>query len=342
MSGTQRTGSERQEMRFAPAKGSLIGGMSKEKTGRITDVMMDLQLGIAGLRGWFPDGRGEDHWLDSVGAFARTCSVFLRKTVLGDRDKRESRLLDDHVLGAIGLGFDRLRKIPREGRREIEVGFGLRRMSLKIVKLDDDTRDPQATYLFHAGPQEVKLSIEWPLPGAADWMGVPSDEAPWPVSADQLFQTSTGSSLSCDEWLSQQVVLFDGKGISLKEMIRTVVNFEGAHSIPVGRLAVFEGEKASKTAKNPAPHILNAITVCGIRYAHLIVIECALYLFEKLLDADSIERPRGDIYTARLGVACSPEQAESCRPDWVKYQGTMMISFSGVPNVVRHEIKAVK
>ena len=83
----------------------------------------------------------------------------------------------------------------------------------------------------------MKLSIEWPLLGAADWTGVPSEEAPWLVSADQLFQTSAGSGLSCDDWLGQQVVLFDRKRISLKEMIRTVVNFEGAHSIDVGRLA---------------------------------------------------------------------------------------------------------
>ena len=65
----------------------------------------------------------------------------------------------------------------------------------------------------------MKLSIEWPLPGAADWTEVPSEEATWLVSADQLFQTSASSGLSCDEWLAQQVVLFDGKGISLKEMI---------------------------------------------------------------------------------------------------------------------------
>ena len=82
------------------------------------------------------------------------------------------------------------------------------------------------------------------------------------------------------------MVLFDGKGISLKEMIRTVVNFEGEHSINVGRLATVEGEKPSRAAANPAPHMLNAITFCGIRYADLIVIECALYLYGKLLKED--------------------------------------------------------
>ena len=341
MNGGQRKGSEERDVRFVPSKGSVIGGMPKEKTARITDAMADLQLGIDGLRSQLSGMCDGNRWAHALGPFARICSVFLRKTVLGDHDRRETRLLDDRVLGSIGLRFDRLRKIPRDRRREIDFGFGLAGGILQMTRLDDQTREPQATYRFRAGPQEAKLSIEWPLPGAADWTGVPSEEAPWLVSADQLFQTSAGSGLSCDEWLSQQVVLFDGKGISLKEMIRTVVNFEGAHSINVGRLATVEGEQASKAATNPAPHILNAVTVCGIRYAHLIVIECALYLYEKLLDESSIEQPSGDIYKVTLGVACSPEQAESSRPDWVKFQGGMMISFSDVPKVVHHKIKAV-
>ena len=76
------------------------------------------------------------------------------------------------------------------------------------------------------------------------------------------------------------------------------------------------------------------VTVCGIRYAHLIVIECALYVYEKPLDESSIERPTGDIYKLTPGVVCSPEQAESPHPDWVKFQGGMMISFSDVPKVI--------
>ena len=324
-----------------PVKGSVIGGISKEKTARITEAMADLQLGLDGLRSQLPAVKDGKRWANAMGSFARTCSVFLRKTVLGDRDRRETRLLDDRVLGSIGLQFDRLRKIPRDRRRKIEVGIGIAGGFLQITKLDDHTQEPQETHRFRAGPQELKLSIEWPLPGAADWTGVPSKETPWLVSADQLFQMSAGSGLSCDKWLGQQVVLFDEKGISLKEMIRTVVNFEGAHSIDVGRLATVEGEEASGAAKNPAPHILNAVTVFGIRYAHLIVIECAMYLYEKLLDESSIERPSGDIYKVTPGVECSPEQAESPRPDWIKFQGSMMISFSEGPKMLWHKIKAV-
>lgn len=354
MTARPETDSDERAVRFVPVQGSVIGGISKDKTARITDAMADLQLAIDGLRSQLSAVGDDNRWRSqlsavrdgnrwplALSAFARTCSVFLRKTVLGDYDRRETRLLDDHVLRSTGLSFDRLRRIPRDGRRDIEVGFGLTGGFLQITKKDEQTGEPEKTYCFRAGPQELRLAIEWPLPGAADWTGVSSAETPWLVNPEQLFQTTANSGVSCDEWLGQQVVLFDGKGISLKEMIRTVVNFEGAHSINVGRLAVSEGETPTGAVANPAPHILNAVTVCGIRYAHLIVIECALYLYDKLLDVKSIPRPIGDIYTVILGVACPPEQAESPRPDWVQFQGEMMISFSGAPTVLAHRIKAV-
>ena len=342
MNGNKGKGSDEPGVMFVPTSGSAIGGMMKEKTTRITEAMTDLQLGIDGLRSQWSGVNDSRWWTRVLAAFGRTCSVFLRKTVLGDFDKRETRLLDDRVLDSTGLRFDRLRRIPRVQRRWIECGFGLTGGSLKITKLDDHTHEPEATCRFRAGPQSVEFAIEWPLPGAADWTGMPCEESLWPVSPDQLFQNGGEPGLSCDEWLGQQVVLFDGKGISLKELIRTVVNFEGAHSTNVGRLATVEGEKPSRAAANPAPHVLNAITFCGIRYADLIVIEAALYLYRKLLKEDSIERPSGEIYLLTPAVAYSPNQAEASRPDWVKYQGGMMISFSDAPRVIRHEIKPVK
>ena len=92
----------------------------------------------------------------------------------------------------------------------------------------------------------------------------------------------------------------------------------------------------------PAPHILNAVTLFGIRYAHLIVIESAMYLYDTLLDQDSIVRPKGEIYSVKLGVECTRDQAESPQPDWIRFQGTMMMSFSNAPTVIRHEICAGK
>ena len=328
--------------RLLPATGSPIGGIRKDKAARIADAITDLQLGMAGLRSQLPGPNDGERWTRVLAAFARTCSVFLRKMVLGDFDKRARRLLDDRILDSIELRFDRLRKIPRDKRRRIEVGLDLSYGVLEATKLNEATGEPEATYQFHAGPQALEISIEWPLPGAADWTGVPCDESQWLVSPEQLFETAVAPALSCDEWLGQQVVLFDGKGISLKEIIRTVVNFEGAHSIDVGRLSTVEGEKLSGAGANPAPHILNAVTLFGIRYADMIVIECAVYLYEKLLKESSIPRPEGDVYVVTPGVTCPPEQAESACPNWMKFRGGMMISFSSAPKVIRHEIKAVK
>ncbi len=328
-------------VQFLATTGSLIGGPLRDKTARITNAMADLQIGINGVRSQLDGVNDEKSWVQAMEAFARTCSIFLRKTVLGDRDQRESRLLDDRILELTGLRFDRLRKIPKECRRTIEVGLGHSGMSLIARKLDERTCEPLETHVLYAAPQEVKLFIEWPLPGAADWRGVPSNEVPWPVNANQLFQVNAKSILNCDEWLGQQVVLFDGKPISLKKMIQTVANYDGAHSINVSRLSAPKGDQLPTAAKDPAPHILNAVTFSGHRYLNLIVIECALYLYEKLLYAESVPRPVGDIYTFSFGVACSPEQAESPCPAWARFQGTMMVSFTGSPSVVSHKIKGV-
>ena len=201
MDGDRAKDSDERGITFVPTSGSAIGGMMKEKTARITDAMTDLQLGIDGLRTQLSGANDGKRWARALAAFGRTCSVFLRKTVLGDFGKRGTRLLDDRVLDSTGLRFGRLRRIPRDKRRWIEVGFGLTGGDLKITKLDDHTHEPEATYRFRAGSQSAEFAIEWPLPGAADWAGVPCENSPWLVSPDQLFRTADDPSLSCDRWL---------------------------------------------------------------------------------------------------------------------------------------------
>ena len=325
---------------FVSASGSVIGGMSEDKSQRITGAMQDIKLSIDGLTTQLTEEAKGDRWTAAVAAFARVCSVFLRKTVLGDFGRHETRLLDDRLLNELGLRFHRLRKIPQHNRQPIQVGFGINSGNLAVTKLNDETLDPERTDVARAGSQSLQLAIEWPLPGAADWLGAPDDECPCLVAPEQLFRMDREPDMSCVEWLDQQVVLFDRRGISLREIIQTVVNFEGAHSINTGRLATMEGEKPSKSAKKPAPHILNAVTLFGIRYGHLIVIESAMYLYKLLLSQDSIARPKGDIYSAKLGVKCTEDQAESTQPSWIRFQGTMMLSFSSARTVIRHEIAA--
>ena len=147
--------------------------------------------------------------------------------------------------------------------------------------------------------------------------------------------------MTCNEWLGQQVVNFDSRTISLKEIIQTVVNLEGAHAINTARLAEIEGHKPLRQAQKLHFHLLNNITLFGIRYAHVIVIEAALYLYQKLLDEPSIQRPEGEIYLVNPGFDCPREQATSSRPNWLRFEGTMMMEFSSEPKVTQYAIKPV-
>lgn len=148
------------DVMFVPMTGSLVGGIRKDKPDRITAAMAELQIGIYGicnqLEGMNEAAPGTE-WLD---AFARICSIFLRKTVLGDSGERNSRLLDDNVIETTGLKFDRLRKIPVNVRRTLEIGFGLKGGGIVLERLDENTHEPVETYSFSAAAQEVKISIE--------------------------------------------------------------------------------------------------------------------------------------------------------------------------------------
>ncbi len=330
-----------EKVTFVPTTGSLVGGRDKDKKERITEVLSDLQLAIGGF-GTQATGQYERRDLPQVlGALARMCSVFLRKLVLGDRGVKETRLLDDAVMESLELRLQPLRKIPRKSRRTIETGFGVGVGFMQLTKVDEPGPGSAPTYRFPVAPHDLEFAIEWPLPGTADWTGTPSEKDPWLLCAEQLFDTGSKRALSCDEWLGQQVVVFDGRGVSLKDIIRTVVNYEGAHATNVGRLADIEGHKPLKAAQEPELHILNNVTLFGIRYAHVIVIEAALYLYERLLDERSIERPGGDIYMVKPGFACPEEQTSSPRPHWLRFEGGLMMSFSGERKLTRHTIRPV-
>ena len=321
--------------------GSLIGGRHKDKKERISDALSDLQLAIGGL-GTETNSRDEGRELARVlGAFARICSVFLRKVVLGDRGVSKTRLLDETVMESLKFHLQPLRRIPQELRRTIETGIRVDGGFVQLTKVDEPGPAPAPTYRFPVAPHDLQIVVEWPLPGTADWTGTPSDREPWSLCGEQLFDTGSARAMNGDEWLGQQVVLFDGRGISLREIIRTVVNFEGAHAINVTRLSGSEGGKPLKPAREVGLHILNNITLFGIRYSHLIVIEAALHLYERLLNETSIERPGGDIYRVMPAFVCSTEQAMSARPDWLRFDGTMMMGFSSEPRLTRHSIRPV-
>ena len=330
---------EGKRVRFVPTTGSLVGGRYKDKKERISEALADLQVTIRGLgTESFELYKGREV-AQMLGALARMCSVFLRKLVLGDRGESKSRLLDETVMESLEFRFQPLRRIPRERRRTIETGFSVGGGFLQVTKVDEP--GPAPTSRFPVAPHDLQIAIEWPLPGTADWTGTPSERELWTLCAEELFDTGSTRTMSCDEWLGQQVVKFDRRPISLKEIIQTVVNLEGAHAINVARLAEVEGHEPLKAARQTQLHLLNNITVFGVRYSHLIVIEAALYLYERLLDETSIRRPEGDIYVVKPGFECSGEQASSSRPDWLRFEGTMMMAFSRERKLTRYTIKPV-
>ena len=93
-------------------------------------------------------------------------------------------------------------------------------------------------------------------------------------------------------------MMFDNRGITLKDVIRVTVNTEAAHSPPLERLMIPEGEEDKarfRVVKDSEIHILSHITVCGVRYSHAIVIQAALHLYQKLTRNTSIWESKGEV-----------------------------------------------
>ena len=134
---------------------------------------------------------------------------------------------------------------------------------------------------------------------------------------------------------------FDGRGGSLREIILTIANYEGAHAINVRRLVEVQRHKPLKLAWEPQLHILNDSTLFEVRYPHLIVIEAALYLYERLLDETSIQRPTRDICMVKQGYEYSKGQTSSGGPVWLRFDGTMMMVVSNEPRFSRHIVRPV-
>ena len=332
-------------IKFVKTKGSQVTGRYKEKKERINEAMCDLQLALDGHRTQLLQSEQLDQpglLQQSAAAFARACSIFLRKMVIGDMNQPKTRLLDDEICQSIEIKFDRLRKISRT-RVLLDTGISTDGGNFQLKKLDENTLSPQSVHNLPIAPIQLKISIEWPLPGTMSWTDQPTQQKPWQIKPEELFDTNSNDTLSCDNWLGQQLVMFDNKGLTLKDVIRIVVTYEGAHSTNVSRLMQGEHEKVSKPAKNPELHILNNIKTFGIKFTHIIVIESALYLYNKLLENKAIERPKGEIYLATLCLyQCSSENVFSNHRSWLAYDGGIISSFGNVKKQISHRIRAVK
>ena len=331
----------RPPIKFISGKGSLLTGKHKSKEERILETMYDLHLVIEGCEG-LSDNFGKANTFQHLnGAIAHACSIFLRKMVLGDRGNAKTRLLDDEITKSLGLTFDRLKKVPKE--RE-DLNFSSQKMdggNMFLTKIDENTGLPEATWNIPIEQMTVDLFTDWPLPGMANW--TQSKRGAWKIRPEELFDTNATNFLDCNEWLGQQLIIFDNKGVTLKDVIRTIANYEGAHAINVSRLSKPESEtKNYQPANNPGLHILNNIKVCGLKYTHIIVIESALYLYGKLIKNELCKSLKDEIPKLEISYSLSSSEDIFLNCDkWLSYDGGFLMSFGGKKRTISHRIKTV-
>ena len=341
IAGKEGSAPESQRLvQFVTMKGTPVAGRHRDKHERIEESVADLRLACEGafaLSGHEPNRHDRGQWLPPL---ARACSVFLRKMVIGDRDNPATRLLDDDLIRASGMGFHKLRRISAT-RRQLEIEKSFEGGTFTLQKLDDTTRNPEATETLQIGRNTLRLMVEWPLPGAATWTDVPTPDAPWTMAPEELFDLRGTGALNCSAWLGQQLVMFDHRGITLKEVIRMVATFEGAHSINVSRLFQPEDEKSHGPFRHPERHILDNVTVFSMKYTHMVVIETALYLYERLVDTGQIEQPGENWRTRASFVATEAERFFEDNTRWLGFAGGLALSLGGLEQSISHRIRAV-
>ena len=329
-------------IKFVQTLGSSVTGRHKEKTERIREAMDDLQLVIDGSLAQLTPDSQPIQFSRSVAALARACSIFLRKMVLGDRNEKATRLLDDQVCESMGLRFHKLVKISGK-RKPMEFQFGIDRGYVNATKKNEETREPEYTYHVPVGPQKLSITVEFPLPGMVNWVVQPDQQQLGAIRVEELFDLQSEPTLSCNAWLGQQLVLFDGKGISLKEVIRTIVNTEGAHSANVARLNKMVGENRDRGVQEPRLYILNNVIFASVKFNHIVTIESALYLYYMIMDH---WLKRGEVEGIYLPVICvvsdSPSKVTSSGQGFLGFEGGLMISLGGQKQLVSHMIRATR
>ncbi len=331
-----RAGSEPpiEPIRFVPTEGSPVYVGHRDRSERIREALTDLRLAIDGCA-----SQSTDRFSDTAASLARHCSIFLRKMVLSD--ERSPRLLDDDSWKIAQLGLSRIRKIAHNRQTLTLTPVDFAGGYVQATKLDEDTREPEVTHVVPIGSQRLSFDIEWPLTGMANWLIQPTPESPWEIVAEGLFELQSGQEFDCDQWLGQQLVVFDNRGITLKDVIRVTVNTEAAHSPPLERLMLPKGDKDKarfRVVRDREIHILSHITVCGVRYSHAIVIQAALYLYRELAGNKAFWQPEGgvDIQVFRFvpGDVFSPDQ------NWLGFDGGLTFSLKGGEQYVTHRVRA--
>lgn len=138
MTENKREGISESPIEFEKTRGSSVAGRYKDKRERIYEAMCDLKLAIDGIGIQLSQSENPDQFQQTSAAFARACSIFLRKMVLGDRDDPKTRLLDDEIAQSLDLRFERLRRIS-PNRIPLEIIWKLDGGDAQFTKLDDNT-----------------------------------------------------------------------------------------------------------------------------------------------------------------------------------------------------------
>ena len=241
----------------------------------------------------------------------------------------------------MGLRFDKIRGIS-DGRRVLTLTPVSRsRGFMQLTKLNEDTGEPEIAYGLPIGPQRLTFEVEWPLPGMADWHDQPTPQDPWRLRPEALFDPKADPKPDCDAWLGQQLVMFDDRGITLKDVIRVIANTEGAHSPPMDRLMLPHGADDParfRVIKDGQIHILSHIVVCGVRYSHAIAIEAAMHLYRQLTRNDDIVTPEGAGEILEFNVA--PEAVFEDGQDWLRFSGGLAMSLGGGEQSITHRVRA--
>ena len=320
---------------FARMKGSTTMGTYKSREERIQEAMVDLWMTCRGCIGHV---EGETRLDPTVtfAAFARGSSLFLRKLVTDD-----TPLLDDDICRSIGLGFPRLRGIPRERRSLTPAATELLGGETRLQFTPDD--DPQTTMedRIPIAPLDFRVAVEWPLVGLTSWTHHPSLSSPWNISEEELFNFQSMPLHDRHAWLGQQLVRLDDQQMSLYEIIKITVDTEGAHSVDVSILMQPEDTRERRVVKNSSLHILKALSVAGFHYNHVVVVETAMYLYRRLHEAGFAPDSGTDVVLPRFSITIK-EGVDVFGSDqgWLHFTGGFAIPSGNLPKRTLHQIRA--
>ena len=85
------------------------------------------------------------------------------------------------------------------------------------------------------------------------------------------------------------------------------------------------------------------MTIFGMKYTHIVVIECALYLYEMLADGGHITRLGDEEWRLRLSFATLEEDGFfSAQDEWLGFAGGLIPAFGTAERTITHRIRAVR